>query len=286
MPRHGITYDQVAVVADSMTAENLTPSAPKVRERLGVGSCNTVHKHLATWRAAQPQLTVTPAELPSNIIKAIFSEIERAKAESRAEIEARLVLIQTELADLVAYAETMETDHDKLMEEHNSLRTERDNLLEQLKEFTAEMNHLKREVELERSSVNEARTELAQIRNKKDTQEEVLTKQAADIEKLESERTAEMQAKILAEKELAVLVATFQAEQEKNKILLMEKNILAVQLDTERQSAEKARIDAAIISNKFEIKSDALVKKTTEFNDMMGLYEVEVNARVNSGTKP
>lgn len=43
MPRIGITYDEVAAAADAIAAENMHPTVPKMRERLGTGSAGTIH---------------------------------------------------------------------------------------------------------------------------------------------------------------------------------------------------------------------------------------------------
>ena len=55
MARQGITFEQVAAVADALAGEGQQPTIRAVRERLGdTGSPNTIHKHLAAWREARP----------------------------------------------------------------------------------------------------------------------------------------------------------------------------------------------------------------------------------------
>ena len=53
MARPGISYEQVATVADALVGQGEKPSIQRIRERLGTGSPNTIHRHLKTWRAAQ-----------------------------------------------------------------------------------------------------------------------------------------------------------------------------------------------------------------------------------------
>ena len=54
MARQGITFEQVAAVADALAGEGQQPTIRAVRERLGdTGSPNTIHKHLAAWREAR-----------------------------------------------------------------------------------------------------------------------------------------------------------------------------------------------------------------------------------------
>ncbi|WP_221931826.1 DNA-binding protein [Klebsiella pneumoniae] len=53
MARQGITFEQVAAVADALAGEGQQPTIRAVREKLGdTGSPNTIHKHLTAWREA------------------------------------------------------------------------------------------------------------------------------------------------------------------------------------------------------------------------------------------
>ena len=54
MARQGITFEQVAAVADALAGEGQQPTIRAVREKLGdTGSPNTIHKHLTAWREAR-----------------------------------------------------------------------------------------------------------------------------------------------------------------------------------------------------------------------------------------
>ncbi|WP_340367478.1 DNA-binding protein, partial [Marinobacter azerbaijanicus] len=46
MARTGITYEQVATVADALVGQGEKPSIQRIREQLGTGSPNTIHRHL------------------------------------------------------------------------------------------------------------------------------------------------------------------------------------------------------------------------------------------------
>ena len=92
MARQGITFEQVAAVADALAGEGQQPTIRAVREKLGdTGSPNTIHKHLTAWREARPVAAAAAPELPQALTAAIAAEIERAAAQARAEIEGRLV---------------------------------------------------------------------------------------------------------------------------------------------------------------------------------------------------
>ena len=98
MARPGITFEQVAAVADAIIGEGQQPTINAVRDRIGTGSPNTVHRHLTVWRAARPQSIAAVPELPASLTTAIATEIERAAATARSEVESKLVQAQAEAA--------------------------------------------------------------------------------------------------------------------------------------------------------------------------------------------
>jgi colicin import membrane protein len=67
-------------------------------------------------------------ELPQTLAAAIAAEIGRAAAQARAEIEGRLVEVQTEAADLAMTGESLEDERDSLIAQMAVLTTERDTL--------------------------------------------------------------------------------------------------------------------------------------------------------------
>jgi len=78
MARDGITFEQVAAAADALVGQGKQPTIKAVREELGTGSPNTVHRHLTAWREARPQAVATASTLPVSLTAAIAAEIERA----------------------------------------------------------------------------------------------------------------------------------------------------------------------------------------------------------------
>lgn len=128
MAREGITFEQVAAAADALVGEGQQPTIRAIRERLGTGSPNTVHKHLTAWREARPVAAAAAPELPQALTAAIAAEIERAAAQARAEIEGRLVQAQGEAAELATAGEVIEAERDALAEQVAELTRERDTL--------------------------------------------------------------------------------------------------------------------------------------------------------------
>ena len=84
MARQGITFEQVAAVADALAGEGQQPTIRAVREKLGdTGSPNTIHKHLTAWREARPVAAAAAPELPQALTAAIAAEIERAASDRK-----------------------------------------------------------------------------------------------------------------------------------------------------------------------------------------------------------
>ncbi|MBO2007085.1 DNA-binding protein [Serratia marcescens] len=128
MAREGITFEQVAAAADALVGEGQQPTIRAIRERLGTGSPNTVHKHLTARREARPVAAAAAPELPQALTAAIAAEIERAAAQARAEIEGRLVQARGEAVELAAAGEVIEAERDALAEQVAELTRERDTL--------------------------------------------------------------------------------------------------------------------------------------------------------------
>ena len=161
MARDGVTFEQVEAAADVLTGEGLAPTIRAVRERLGsTGSPNTIQKHLARWRELRPSAAVPAANIPAGILSAIAQEIERAATQARAETEARLVLAQTEVAELATHGEALEAEREALSALAGELTRERDTLTGKAAEQTQEIERQAREIERERQAAEAARIEL------------------------------------------------------------------------------------------------------------------------------
>jgi colicin import membrane protein len=88
--RQGVTFEQVAAIADAIAAQGNRPTLRGVRAELGTGSLGTIQKHLAAWQGTRRQIVTSSATLPTEIQRVILGEIERTVSEARAELEADL----------------------------------------------------------------------------------------------------------------------------------------------------------------------------------------------------
>jgi hypothetical protein len=144
MAREGITAAQVAQAADALVGEGKQPTIRGVRDRLGGGSPNTVHRHLTAWQETRPPAVAAAPELPASLTASIAAEIERATAKARAEIEGYLVQAQTEAADLAQAGEVLEAEREALTEQVAALTRERDTLAGKAAQQAADLTQAQR----------------------------------------------------------------------------------------------------------------------------------------------
>lgn len=258
MAREGITFAQVAAAADALVGDGQQPTIRAVRERLGTGSPNTVHRHLTAWREARPVAAAMAPELPQTLTAAIAAEIERAAAQARAEIEGRLVQAQDEAAELAGAGEAIEADRDALAQQVVELTGERDTLSGKAGQQAADLAEQAQRIEREQQAAESARVELATARLKIEAQGERQREQAAEIERLRAALETSEQGRIASEQQAAVLAAKLEgaasrlaheaeAHAEARKLAAQEAHRCAermTQAQAERDDARKAAAEA------------------------------------------
>jgi colicin import membrane protein len=215
MARTGITYEQVAAVADALIGAGQQPTIKGVRERLGTGSPNTVHAHLVAWREARPVAVVAAPTLPASLTAAIAAEISQAAARARAEIESELVRVQGEAAELARAGEVLEDQVSDLSEQLADVGAERDQAVTLAGERAAEITRLVEQVEREQHGAEAARVELATARLRLEGLAERQAAQAAEIARLTAALDEQRTARAVAEQAGAVLAARLEAATER-----------------------------------------------------------------------
>ena len=229
MARIGVTSEQVSAVADALIGEGKQATIRAVRERLGDrGSPNTIQKHLSAWRDARPMAAAAALELPQARADAIAAEIGRAAAQARAEIEGRLVEVQTEAADLAMTGESLEDERDSLIAQMVVLTTERDTLAGKAAQQAADLAELTGRVEREQQAAEAARVELATARLRAEGLTERHAAQGKEVEQLRAAVEDERKGRIAAEQAAAVLAARLEASAE-----------LVVRAETRAELAER-----------------------------------------------
>ncbi|ENZ77772.1 MULTISPECIES: DNA-binding protein [Ralstonia] len=163
MARQGISYEQVAAAADALVSEQLKPTLSALRERLGSGSMNTIHRHLSTWQGQQKPAARKLGEVNPRVLAALGAEISRAADDAVADAEAALAQAMAENAMLASIGEALEAERDALTQELQQVATERDKLAGKAAEQAAEIDRLNAEAERERAELASVRRALTQV---------------------------------------------------------------------------------------------------------------------------
>lgn len=221
MARTGITYLEVTTAIDKIIAAGDEPTIQKIRDVLGTGSPNTIHRHLTDWRSARPVEQRKAVELPADLAAALLKEIERQAADARAEVEKQLVAAQAEAAELASTGEVTEADLESAREALEAKDAENTKLKADFDRQTDSLSRAMHDLEAERKVTNEQRDELALSRNKVLTLTDQVSDLKAELAASKQEAKAAHDAQVQAEKAAAVAAAQLEAEQSKNADLVI-----------------------------------------------------------------
>ena len=282
MSREGVSFDQVAAVADCLVSKGVSPTIKSVRESLGTGSESTIHRHLKLWRESRSPTPILLPEVPLDIAKAINDHIARSSSKAMAEIEERLVASQSDANELAATVEVLNATLGQRVEEASSMAGEIDKLTVKNSEKDSELIRIAHDIDRERYSTEHARMEAAEALTKLGAQNEKLLEMSSLIEKLKLDITSESLARIAAEKDAAVIKATLDGELEKSKQLSQEKEQLIKQIEAERQSSQAARIEVAKLTNELELQAAVLSDNKSAVRDLQEDCKAERNGRLSA----
>lgn len=130
MARIGISYEQVAACADTLNAAGVAPTIAAVRQSLGTGSPNTIHKHLTAWKACSAPsasaAAVPSRAIPEKLLAALMAEIDQAANAARSAAITDLAESQAVVTELARAGELAETEIESLQEQIAALTTQRD----------------------------------------------------------------------------------------------------------------------------------------------------------------
>lgn len=263
MARVGITFEQVAAAADSLLGAGKQATIQAVRESLGTGSPNTVHKHLTAWRAARPQAVSAVVELPVELVNALGAEIARAASKARSEVEGQLVQSQAEAADLSAAGEALEIERDDLVEQVISLTTERDQAQATATERALEIERQVQTIQREQQAAESARVELAKAQLKIESGVERAGELVSEIQRLRSSLEAAQAGRQAAEQAAAVSAAQLTSEQAKSadlssRLQTAEKTLQKASETTEK--AQRATEEARVSEKTVQARLDAATR--------------------------
>lgn len=149
----GISFEQVAAIAETLTNKGERPTLRGIRSTLGTGSLGTIQKHLSAWQANHRPLAPSNTALPATIQNAILIEIERNVNDARVEMEVELT--------------TTKADRDALAEDNEQQSREIDIQKSRFEELQIQMHQLMGRIDQLESDNNRLRSELDTERLKK-----------------------------------------------------------------------------------------------------------------------
>ena len=302
--RTGITFEQVAAVADAIAARGDRPTLRGVRAELGSGSMGTIQKHLAAWQGQRRQIVTSAATLPTEIQRVILSEIEREVDAARAELEAELAAIKgdrdTLADDNEAQAEQIEQQAARL-DEIEATSQQQAGRITQLE---ADLATAWQATERERGIAEQARQALA----KAELRLEALPKVEAEVERLraalEASQTratsAEQLAAVTAEKlagvEARLADAQAREQQTAAKLAEMEKTAKAaaeqanqfsyrfMEADSRARELDKEAKAAAIRATAAEQRAGEAERVAAELRGKLAAIETQGKGRSDEPT--
>jgi colicin import membrane protein len=285
MARIGITYEQVNAIANAIVGEGMRPTIDSIRQRLGTGSPNTIHRHLTAWRAAKPVQVEQKIELPPSILAAIATEIERAAAAARAEIESRLVELQSEAESLADIGEELESEIDGLKDLLSQAETAIEAKTEENAGMANQIRMLKYQVKREQDTAEAARVDKAKNELLISGYEREINTLHLKIAQLERSLTEEQQARSQAEKQEAVALAKLETIKE-----AAEKNGAKQAARIENLEKENAAITKEVNTFKVQVQSqqialDRSVIETEQAKAQAKEYREEAKKAINEATE-
>lgn len=163
MSRLGITYEEVAQVADALNKKGEAPTIDAIRMQLGTGSFTTISKYLNIWRhggfsinsvtRAKPDIVLSVAEKVWQDLRAeTDAEVDAIKSETQALLndmqsklnealnkvsdqEERHIMLQETFNNMHAAKELLELDFKKTKEERALLQERFDGLEQRYADF-------------------------------------------------------------------------------------------------------------------------------------------------------
>lgn len=176
MARTGITYAQVAEVAEELKIKGIEPTMTLIRESLGTGGFSTISTHLAAWRTRE---TVKPAH------KAMTQEVEDAALKAIKQIwHIACEEAQTEISRITTEFDQYKISVKKELEERDAAIKELDGYVEKQENDLAELLKTIKTLELTNANSAGKIQQLTEINNK-------LLSEVKQLEAKEHDKTKE-----------------------------------------------------------------------------------------------
>lgn len=130
MARHGVSYSEVAQIAQQLTAAGRIPTIEMIRTELGTGSNSTLAQHLRTWkeRQAQTQQIASKENIPEELIAVIKGLWDRVMDQSENKIQLIQQETQQNLNQLKHEIQQLQQENSRWQQQFRQTKQERDGL--------------------------------------------------------------------------------------------------------------------------------------------------------------
>lgn len=274
MAREGISYEQVVVAIEELVGSAKQVTIKGIRDVLGTGSPNTIHRHLTEWRNSRANGTVVCATLPEVLTGVIARELDRVAAQARAEIEDQLSQAKIEALELATAGEALEVEIETLKASIAAITTDRDAVSAVASERQKEIIELSNIVRREQKDSESLRVELAKLHLKYDLSIKEHSELSDEISRLRKEYENVRQGYVDAERNRAV----FQAQLES----------AMLNIDSEKQRREISERDKANMLDELEKIRKALEnekKERAELETTKAVLEAKLDAANKASEK-
>lgn len=179
-----ISYEQVATIADIITAQGGQPTVVKVRAEHGTGSDGTIASHLRDWRAEQKNQNQTICNaLDPAIARVISTQIAKSVQEATVDIATQLADSLAETDILIAEIARLDAEFELQAKEFTTLQEQHLALIGRTQQLEADATRNAVALIAERAATESARVELA----KAQLRLEAVPRIEAEVEKLRAE---------------------------------------------------------------------------------------------------
>jgi chromosome segregation ATPase len=203
MARQEVTLDEVTAAAISLQNDGNRVTIEAVRDLLGTGSPNTIHKHLTVWRGSQAKPAEAPkAEIPESIVAALGSWAQQFAEEAGAGARDALAQSESDMDALLKSGEQLEAERDELLAQVASVTAARDQALDTAAERAEEIERLTAELRNARQVAMDALVGKAKDQLAIDGKDAQLAELRVQIERYVAASAAESDARLVAEMEL------------------------------------------------------------------------------------
>ena len=130
MSRPGITYHDVADVAQQLIAQGKNPTIESIRALTGTGSSTTIANHLKTWKNKQKDTRFLCAKenLPEEIVLTMKGLWERVITQAEEQVMVIEQGFDQTLAELKAHNQLLQEDNHRWQQQHQQIKREKEGL--------------------------------------------------------------------------------------------------------------------------------------------------------------